>query len=412
MHQQEVAGIGLLTHLLRDAGSHRHGGDTGRADKGIDLFLQEQVHELSQQHAACRTEAEGHDTHGEDGQGLAAEEGSAGSGSTNRHAQEDGDDVHQLVLCRLAETIGNTALLEEVTQHQAGNEGRGGGNQQGHEDGDHHGEDDLLLLADLAQRLHDDLTLLLRGQQLHDGRLDHGDKSHVGVSRHGDGAQQGRCQHGGDEDRRRTVSTADDTHGGGLRAGKSQQTAAHIGHKDTDLRRSTQQQALGVGDQRAKVGHGAHAHEDEAGIDAQLNAQIEDINKTGGESLSHRHRGEHVSTDTQLRHLGEELSGDRCAAKEIPVDMSAGEEDLVVHSCTGQVGHQHTDGDRHQQQGLKLLDDAEEQQHAGDEDHHRAFPVISYEKLEKSRLFAEIDNCLHCLPSITGWCTAARRSPR
>ena len=39
MHQQEVGGVGLLAFLIGYTGSHRHGGNTGRADKGIDLAL-------------------------------------------------------------------------------------------------------------------------------------------------------------------------------------------------------------------------------------------------------------------------------------------------------------------------------------------------------------------------------------
>ena len=103
-------------------------------------------------------------------------------------AKEDGDDVDELILNGLTEPLRDAALLKEVAQHEAGNEGGGRGNQQRHEDGHYDGEDDLLLLADLPEGLHNDLTLLLRGQQLHDGRLDHGDQRHIGVSRHGDRA--------------------------------------------------------------------------------------------------------------------------------------------------------------------------------------------------------------------------------
>ena len=282
MHQQEVAGIGLLAHLLADPGRHRHGGHAGGADEGIDLLLQEQVHELGQQHAACGAEAEGHHAHAHNGQGLGAEEGGAGGGRTHADAQEDGDDVHQLVLHGLAEAVQHAALLGQVAEHQAGDQRRGGGHQQGHKHRDHNGEQDLLPLADLPQGLHDDLPLLLSGQGLHDGRLDDGHQGHVGVGRHGDGTQQCRGQHGGDEDGRGAVRAADDAHGGGLRAGEAQQAAAQIGQENAQLSGSAQQQALGVGDQGAEVGHGAHAHEDQAGIDAQLDTQIQHIHQAHG----------------------------------------------------------------------------------------------------------------------------------
>ena len=222
MHQEEVAGVGLLPHLLADAGCHGNGGHTGRADEGIDLLLEEQVHELGQQDTAGSAEAEGHHAHAHNGQRLGAEEGCAGGGGAHADAQEDSDDVHQLVLHGLVQTIQNAALLGQVAQHQAGDQRRGGGNEQRHEHRDHDGEEDLLTLADLTQGLHDNLTLLLGGQGLHDRRLDHGDEGHIGICRHGDRPKQGRGEHGGDEDSRRAVRAADNAHGAGFRAGEAQ----------------------------------------------------------------------------------------------------------------------------------------------------------------------------------------------
>ena len=412
MHQQEVAGIGLLSHLLADAGRHGNGGHTGRADEGIDLFLQEQVHELGQQHAACGAEAEGHNAHAHDHQRLGIEEGGAGGGGAYADAKEDGDNVHQLVLHGLAEPVGNAALLGQITEHQTGDQRRGGGYQQRHKDGDHDGEDDLLFLADHAQGFHDDLAFLLGGQRLHDRRLDHRHQRHVGIGRHGDGAQQRRSQHGGDEDGGGAVGTADDAHGTGLSAGEAQIAAAYIGHKDAQLRGSAQQQALGVGDQGAEIGHGAHTHEDETGVNAQLDAQIQHINKTHGNALSHGHAAEHRFRYAQSLHFGNKLRRNGVSAEQIPVDVSAGEEDLVEHLRAGQVGHQHADGDRHQQQRFKLLDDTQKQQDDGHKEHHRAFPVVALKKLVKTGLCAKIQNGLHDVPSITGWCTAARRTLR
>lgn len=50
-------------------------------------------------------------------------------------------------------------------------------------------------------------------------------------------------------------------------------------------------------------------------------------------------------------------------------------EDLVEHIGTGEVGDEHTEGDGHQQQRLKLLYNAQIQQHAGDAQHDEAAPV-------------------------------------
>jgi hypothetical protein len=51
---------------------------------------------------------------------------------------------------------------------------------------------------------------------------------------------------------------------------KPRQIAPTEGTEDAELRGRAEQQALGVGDQRAEVGHGADAHEDQRGIHAAL----------------------------------------------------------------------------------------------------------------------------------------------
>ena len=54
--------------------------------------------------------------------------------------------------------------------------------------------------------------------------------------------------------------------------GEAHETAAHEGDEDAQLGGCAQQQGLGVGDEGTEVRHSAHAHEDQAGIDAQLDA--------------------------------------------------------------------------------------------------------------------------------------------
>ena len=58
----------------------------------------------------------------------------------------------------------------------------------------------------------------------------------------------------------------------GFRAGEAHETAAHEGDEDAQLGGRAQQQGLGVGDEGTEVRHSAHAHEDQAGIDTQLDA--------------------------------------------------------------------------------------------------------------------------------------------
>ncbi len=223
-----------------------------------------------------------------------------------------------------------------------------------------------------------------------------------------------RGQHGGDEQGGGAVGSADDAHGGGLIAGETQQAEDDKGGKDADLGGCAQQQALGVGDQGSEVGHGAYAHKDEAGVNAQLDAQIQDIDEAGRHDLPGRNRGQDAVGYAGIRHLLQEVRRDRRAAEEVPVDVSAGEEDLVEHPCAGQVGDEHAEGDGHQQQRLELLHDAQEQQAAGDEDHHGALPVVTGEELHEARAVHKIQNCFHdsVLRGLSGWRTAPRRSPR
>ena len=313
----------------------------------------------------------------------------------------------------LAETLQHAAFLRQIAQHQAGDQRRGGGHQQCHEQRDHHGEEDLLLPADFPQGTHDDLTLRLRGQSLHNGRLDHGHQCHIRVRRHGDGTQQCRSQHGRDEDRRGAVGTADNTHGAGLRGGEAHQAAAHKRQKNAQLRGCAQQQALGIGDQGPEIGHGTHAHKDQTGVDPQLDAQIQHVQQPHGYALPHRHGGEHRLAHTGTLQLREELRRDGASAEQLPVDVPSGEQDLVEHIRSGQVRHQHTDGDRHQQQRLELLHNAQKQQQHGDDQHNGALPVIALKQLVKARAHKEIGNRFHVQPSgVSRWYTAARRTPR
>lgn len=176
----------------------------------IFSLIEEQVHELGKQHAAGGAEAERHHAHNHDLDGLEGQERGAGSGAAHADAKENGHDVDKLILHRFAQPLRHAALLKEITQHQAGDEGRGRGHQQRHENSHNNGENNLFPLADLPQRLHDDLALLFRGQQLHDGRLNHRNQRHIGVGRHGNGTQQRRGQQSGDKNGRRTVRAADD----------------------------------------------------------------------------------------------------------------------------------------------------------------------------------------------------------
>ena len=150
----------------------------------------------------------------------------------------------------------------------------------------------------------------------------------------------------GDEDGGRAVRAADDADGRSLLTGKAQPLGAQEGGEDTQLRSSTQQQALRVGDQRTEVGHGTNAQEDQRRINTQLNAHVEHI-----------------------------------AQAAVVQDVNPGgvQQNFVAHTnkvlhvddvAAGQVGQDHTKRDGQQQQRLKAADDGQVQQEAAHHQHN------------------------------------------
>ena len=255
---------------------------------------------------------------------------------------------------------------------------------------------------------------------------------------------------GGDEDRRRTVRAADDTDGGGFLRGEAEELGAHIGHEDTELGSRTEQQGLGVGDQGTEVGHGADAHEDQAGIDAELDAEVEDIEQAevdrragklhavhrgslfglcnrlclrgeladGAAGSSHdltgdlldrirsegllrageqllEVRSKHGVRNAGLAHLRNKGGRDGRAAEKVPMDVTAGKQDLMEHIRAGQVGTQHTEGNGQEQQRLKALHNGQIHEDKGNGDHDEAFPVTVLTKHIEAGLLQEIDNSRH-----------------
>jgi len=337
---------------LRHAGSHRHGRNACRTDQRVDLvlILREEVHHLGQQHAAGSTHAESDHTQYEDEERPGIEERLGRSRSAHREAQEDHDDVHQLVLHGLRQTVHHAALLHQVAQHQATHQRRGRRQQQGDDDGDNQREKNLLGLRHRTQLAHFDLTLLLGGQRTHDGRLDNRHEGHVGVSGHSDRTEQLGREDRSEVDRRRTVRTADDTDRTGLLGRESKRIGADEREENTDLRRSSQQKALGIGDQRAEIGHGTHAHEDKAGVYAELHAQVEVVQQSG------------------LRH------------EDVPMDVPSGEELSVIEIGSGEIRQQHAERDGQQQQRLELMFDGQIEQEESHADHDQASPPHVGEK--------------------------------
>ena len=272
MHEQVVAGVVLLADLLGNTGGHGNGGNTGGADERVDLAVGDNAHDLAQENTAGGADTEGDDAQNDDLNGLDVQEGGGVGGAADGEAEEDRDDVHQLIAGGLGDTLNNAGLLHQVAHHQAADQNGGVRQGQGNDDGDDDGEQDLLGLGDTAGGRHDDLTLFFSGQGLHDGRLDDRHQRHVAVRGNRDGAQQVRGQLGGDVDGGGAVRAADDADSAGLLVRKAQDLSADEGEEDAQLCGSAQQQAGRAGDQRLKVGHRADAEENQRRVDAQLNA--------------------------------------------------------------------------------------------------------------------------------------------
>ena len=170
---------------------------------------------------------------------MEVQESLCGSGSTHSGTEEDNHDVVQLVLGSLAQTLYNTALLHQVTQHETADKSCSTRQDEADDDSHDDGEENLLTLADLAELLHLNLTFFFGGQSAHNGRLDDGHKCHVAVGSHGDRTEEMGSQLGGEEDGSRTISATDDTDAGSLGASEAHQVSTDKGYKDSELGSST-----------------------------------------------------------------------------------------------------------------------------------------------------------------------------
>lgn len=97
---------------------------------------------------------EGDDAHGEDAERHRAEEGLCLRRSADGDAEENDDDVHELVLRGLGQTVDHAALTEQVAEHQAADQRSCARNEQSDERGDGNRENDLFLLGNRTQGVH------------------------------------------------------------------------------------------------------------------------------------------------------------------------------------------------------------------------------------------------------------------
>lgn len=146
MLEQIVGLVVLKTHVVGHTGSIGDGADTGVADERIDFatLLEEEVEELDEQHATEGGDDERQGTQSENHDGTAREERGGLSGGTHGKTDEEGADVDDGVAGHIAQTLGDTTLLEEVTKEEHAQQGQTRRNHEGTEKEADDGEDDLL----------------------------------------------------------------------------------------------------------------------------------------------------------------------------------------------------------------------------------------------------------------------------
>ena len=397
MHQQEVLAVGLETYLIGHTGCHRHGRNTGRTNQRVDRIFGECVHQLRHEYTCSGTDHKGNQTQNDDRQGAAIQEGIRAHFVTNGQAEEDGHDVDQGVLGSIAQTLHNTGFFHQVTEAEHTQQRSSRRQQYGDQHQYSNREDDFFTFRDGAQLAHGNLTLRFAGQRLHDRRLNQRHQRHVGIRGYRNRTQQFRSQFRCNKDRRRAIRTTNDTDCCSLLNGKVHQTG--IGQqnrtgnrtKDTKLSSSTEQQGLRVSQQRTKVRHRAHTHEDQQRSNTTGNGHaVKDIQHTAvkTERRAQRHsllihqalyfigffvsgkdfvhagiggQAEQVSKLSQYSHIAR---------------TDGGFSSRPAHACTRDVHHQGTHGNRQQQQRFKAFLNGQVQ-HTEGHQHHKCLATFN-----------------------------------
>ena len=102
----------------------------------------------------------------------------------------------------------------------------------------------------------------MRGEQLDNRRLNHRHERHVTIRGDGHCAEQVRCEFGSEVNGGRAVRAADDADGGRLIQLEIKNViGAQRGEENADLSGCPKQESDRAAEQRAKVGQGSNAHE-------------------------------------------------------------------------------------------------------------------------------------------------------
>ena len=106
----------------------------------------------------------------------------------DRDAEQERDEVRQIVLRRLGKTLQAAALAQQVAEHQKTHERDGHRRDEARDDRDHDGEANALRTGDVLGIVgHVHRALFLGGHELDGKRLNDRHERHVRVRRDSDG---------------------------------------------------------------------------------------------------------------------------------------------------------------------------------------------------------------------------------
>ena len=183
---------------------------------------------------------------------------------------------------------------------------------------------------------HADLSLFLRGEELHNRRLNQGYQGHVGIRCHGYGTQKVGRQLGRQINRSGAVSAADDSDGCRFLHIEAQNHGTCQGHENADLGSSAEKHGFRVGNEGRKVRHSSHTHENQWRENFILNTK------------SNSHHDAHFRFKTGV----------------------------------GEIGHNVAKSNGHEQQRLIFLGNGQVQEHQAHQNHNDIFN----RKRSKSRI--------------------------
>ena len=241
------------------------------------------LHQLPQQDTSHCTKGKGHKTEHNNLQRIHVQKRLCRCGRADTGSEENDNDVHHCVRRGFRQLADNSALAEQVAEHQHADQRSRRRKKHADNNRDNNREKNLFQLGDRTELFHLDLSVLFRRKRLHDRRLDDRNQGHIGISRdrnraHERGLSKLSCQ----EDRGRSVGTADDGDRSSGFAVEAKRDRQEISNIDTRLSRGAHHKRDRVRDQRSEVGHRSDTHEDQGRKNRCLIQNIEIMHQAAG----------------------------------------------------------------------------------------------------------------------------------